>query len=184
MEFLRVNGAESNLNKNQKIILVASDYDEQTLSAVAWLNSNNVDITCFKMIPYKIQDEVYINIEKILPVNTYKDYYVNFLDSPIKGSSQKKGFTRRTLPKINEMLEWGVVKAGDIIVAKGRDDEGTLLPNGNVEVNGEEISMQKWLKELFGWNSIQTYVFAVHKETGKTLSQIREEYMEKEQEEV
>lgn len=126
---------------------------------------------------------MYINIEKILPVNTYTDYYVNFLDNPIKRSAQKKGFTQRTLPKINEMLEWGDVKAGDIIVAKGRDDEGTLLANGNVEVNGEEISMQKWLKELFGWSSIQTYVFAVHKETGKTLSQIREEYMEKEQEE-
>lgn len=118
-----------------------------------------------------------------MPVNTYRDFYVNFLDSPIKSSAQKKGFTRRTLPKINEMLEWGVVKAGDIIVAKGRDDEGTLLANGNVEVNGEQISMQKWLKDLFGWNSIQTYVFAVHKDTGKTLSQIREEYMEKEQEE-
>ena len=72
-EFLRVNGSEINFNKNQKIILVASDYDEQTLSAVAWLNSNNVDISCFKMIPYEINDEVYINIEKVLPVNTYND---------------------------------------------------------------------------------------------------------------
>ena len=105
------------------------------------------------------------------------------MESPLKSSTQKKGITRRSLPKIDEMLEWGVVKAGDTIIAKGRDDEGTLLPNGNVEVNGEEISMQKWLKELFGWSSIQTYVFAVHKETGKTLSEIREEYMEKEQEE-
>jgi len=135
------------------------------------------------MTPYKINDQVYINIEKVLPLSTYKDYYVNFLDSPIKSSSQKKGFTRRALPKINEMLEWGVVNAGDTIVAKGRDDESTLLSNGNVEVYGEEISMQKWLKELFGWSSIQTYVFAVHKDTGKTLSQIREEYMEKEQNE-
>lgn len=182
-DFLRKNGAGSNFNDSQKIILVASDYDEQILSAVAWLNSNNVDISCFKMIPYKLNDQVYIKIEKVLPLSTYKDYYVNFLDSPIKSSSQKKGFTRRALPKINELLEWGVVKAGDTIIAKGRDDEGTLLANGNVEVNGEEISMQKWLKELFGWSSIQTYVFAVHKDTGKTLSQIREEYMEKDQEE-
>jgi hypothetical protein len=81
-------------------------------------------------------------------------------------------------------MEWGVVKAGDTIVAKGREDEGILKANGNVEVNGEELTMQKWLKDLFGWSSIQTYVFAVHKETGKTLSQIREEYMEKEQGEV
>jgi hypothetical protein len=180
MEFLRENGAESNFNKSQKIILVASDFDEQTLSAVAWLNSNNVDIICFKIIPYKINDEVFLNIEKVLPLNTYRDYYVNFLESPLKSSTKKKGISRRSLPKINDMLEWGVVKAGDTIVAKGREEEAKLLANGNVEVNGEEISMQKWLKDLFGWNSIQTYVFAVHKETGKTLSQIREEYMEKE----
>lgn len=147
-EFLRENGVGSNFNKNQKIILVASDYDEQTLAAVAWLNSNNVDISCFKMTPYKINDEVFINIEKVLPLNTYKDYYVNFLESPLKSSTQKKGITRRALPKIGEMLEWGVVDSGDTIVAKGRDDEGTLLVNGNVEVNGEEISMQKWLRSF------------------------------------
>ncbi len=72
-----------------------------------------------------------------------------------------------------------VIKAGDIIVAKGKEDEGELKANGNVLVSGEEISMQRWLKEIFGWSSIQTYVFAVHKESGKTLAQIREEYMEK-----
>lgn len=181
-EFLQENGAWRNFNKKQKIILTASDFDEQTLSAVAWLNSNNVDISCFKLLPYKINGEVYINIEKLLPINTYKDYYVNFLESPLVSSKQKKGITRRALPKIDEMLEWGVVEPGDTIVAKGRKDEAKLKENGNVEINGEERSMQKWLKELFGWSSIQTYVFAVHKESGKTLSQIREEYMDKEQE--
>lgn len=59
------------------------------------------------------------------------------------------------------------------------EDEGTILANGNVNVNGKEQSMQIWLKELYWWSSVQTYVFAVHKETGKILSQIREEYMEK-----
>ena len=78
------------------------------------------------------------------------------------------------------MLEWGIVKPGDIIVAKGKDDEGILLANGNVQVNDEEVSMQRWLKEVFDWSSVQTYAFAVHKETDKTLSQLREEYMESE----
>lgn len=70
-----------------------------------------------------------------------------------------------------------MVKEGDIIVAKGKGNEGTLLANGNVKVDGEEKSMQAWLKALYGWSSIETYGFAVHKENGKTLSQIREEYM-------
>lgn len=179
-EFLAVNGAENSFNKKQKIVLVASDYDDQTLSAVAWLNSNNVDMSCFKLTPYKINNEVFLKAEKILPLTDYDDYYVNLMDKTAPSVKQHKDITRRSLPKIDAMLEWGVVKAGDIIVAKDRNNEGTLLKNGNVSVDGKELSMQMWLKDLYGWSSIQTYKFAVHKSSSKTLSQIREEYMQQE----
>lgn len=177
-EFLQGNDAQKNFNEKQRIILVASDFDEQTLSAVAWLNSNNVDMSCYRLTPYKLNEDLFFYVEKLLPVTNYDDYYVNLMDKSIVTTvTGDKNITRRSLPKIDLMLEWGVVKEGDIIVAKGREDEGRLLSNGNVMVNGEEKSMQAWLKEVYGWSSVQTYVFAVHKETGKTLSQIREEYM-------
>ena len=178
-EFLQVNDAQKNFNEKQRIILVASDFDEQTLSAVAWLNSNNVDMSCYRLTPYKLNEDLFFYVEKLLPVTNYEDYYVNLMDKSVMTTvAGDKKITRRSLPKIDLMLEWGAVKEGDIIVAKGREDEGRLLSNGNVMVNGEEKSMQAWLKEIYGWSSVQTYVFAVHKETGKTLSQIREEYME------
>jgi hypothetical protein len=84
-EFLKVTGAENSFNKKQRIILAASDYDEQTLSAVAWLNSNHVDMSCFKLIPYKIDNEIYLDAEKLLPITEYEDYYVNLMDksSPV-----------------------------------------------------------------------------------------------------
>ena len=75
------------------------------------------------------------------------------------------------------MLDWGVVKAGDIITAKGTVSESELRANGNVVVNGEEMIMQTWLKEIYGLSSVQTFAFAIHEDTGKTLSQIREEYL-------
>ena len=83
------------------------------------------------------------------------------------------------MPKIDAMLDWGVVKVGDIIVAKGREDEATLLENGNVTVEGKEMSLLAWLKEVFEWSNIATYDFSVIKNNGKTLAQIREEYMNK-----
>lgn len=176
-EFLKVNGAENTFNIKQKIILAASDYDEQTLSAVAWLNNNNVDISCFKLIPYKLKNDLYFNIEKLLPPTDYDDYYVNLMDKA-SHVNQNKGFIRRSLPKIDAMLDWGVVKPGDIIIAKDRQDEGTLLKNGNVLVDEKEFSMQMWLKNVYGWSSVQTYNFAIHKESGKALSEIRQEYMD------
>jgi len=183
-EFLTVNGAENSFNNKQKIILVASDYDEQTLSAVAWLNSNNVDISCFKLTPYKINNEVFLNAEKILPLTDYDDYYVNLMDKTSPSTKQHKDTVRRSLPKIDAMLEWGVVKAGDIIVAKGRNAEATLLKNGSVKVEGKEMSLLAWLKEVFGWSNIATYDFSVLKHNGKTLTQIREEYMNKQAAEI
>ncbi|SHG37709.1 hypothetical protein [Ornithinibacillus halophilus] len=183
-EFLSVNEAENNFNKKQKIVLVASDFDEQTLSAVSWLNSNNVDMSCYKLIPYKVNDTVYLLTEKLLPVTNYVDYYVNLMDKnlPATVKRTKTGGTRRSLPKIDAMLEWGVVKAGDGIVAKDRENEGVLLANGNILADDIEQSMQAWLKEIYGWSSVQTYVFAIHKESGKSLSKIREEYMEQQEE--
>lgn len=178
-EFLQVNDAQKNFNEKQRIILVASDFDEQTLSAVAWLNSNNVNICCYRLTPYKLNQEVFFYVEKLLPVTNYDDYYVNLMDKSITATvSGDKKITRRSLPKIDLMLDWGVVKEGDIIIAKGTNNEAELLVNGNVVVNGEEMSMQTWLKEIYGWSSVQTYAFAVHKDTGKTLSQIRDEYLE------
>lgn len=80
------------------------------------------------------------------------------------------------------MLGWGVVAVGDVLVAKGSDEEATLLQNGHVSVNDEEISMQDWLRRVTGWKSVETYKFAIHKESGKALSQIRKEYMDENRE--
>lgn len=181
-EFLEDNDAYKDFNEKQRIILVASDFDSQTLSAVAWLNSNNVDISCYRLTPYKLEEEIYFYIDKILSVTDYVDYYVNFMDSSITSSKTgKKKTIRREFPKIDSMIEWGVVKEGDIITPKGREGEAKLLKNGNVIVNGEEKSLQAWLKDVFGWSSVETYSFSVHKESGKTLSEIRREHMEQEE---
>jgi hypothetical protein len=72
----------------------------------------------------------------------------------------------------------GGVHSGDVLVAKYREDESILLSNGNIKVKYEDMSMQMWLKEVYGCSSVQTYNFSIHKECGKTLSQKRKEYIE------
>lgn len=48
----------------------------------------------------------------------------------------------------------GEVFAGDILVAKGYDGEAGLPGNGHVLYNGEELSMQNWLRGVAGWKSV------------------------------
>ena len=166
-------------NKHQRIVLVASEFDEQTLSAVAWLNSNKVDISCYQISPYKIGTDILIDTKKILPIVEYEDFYVNVAKRGTLTKGRNKDITRRSLPKIDAMMEWGIVKTGDILIAKGTNDEAVLQPDGQVvKSDGEKVSIQQWLKNVFGWSSVQTYAFCIDKKSGKTLMEMRDEYMQ------
>ena len=167
-------------NKHQRIILVASEFDEQTLSAVAWLNSNKVDISCYQICPYKLNENILIDMKKILPIVEYEDFYVNVVQKGTLTKERSKDITRRSLPKIDSLMEWKIVIPGDILVAKGTSEEAVLQSNGQVKKSdGTIVSIQQWLKIVFGWSSVQTYAFCVDKKTGKTLMDLRTEYMQK-----
>ena len=167
-------------NKKQRIILVASEFDEQTLSAVAWLNSNSVDISCYQIQLNKSNDKVFINMKKVLPVDDYNDYLVN-ITKPASFIQKKKTskITRKILPKIDTLIEWGIVSAGDILVANTPEkNEAVLQKDGNIKTESNEIlTIQQWLKKITGWSAVETYKFTIDKKTGKTLSKLREEYM-------
>ncbi len=181
-EFLEVNDALHLFNHRQRIMLVASDFDKETLSAVAWLISNNVNISCHKLTPYVLNDAVYLYPEKLLPVPQYDEFYVDLIRKPSTAlPRQSSRGSRRSLPRINDMLRWEVVKPGDILVPRGKPGEAILQANGFVLVEGQEKSLQEWLRGIFGWSSVNTYDYAVHKDSGKTLAQIRQEYLDNKQ---
>lgn len=75
-DFLEKNNALKNFNSRQRIMLIGSSFDKQTLSATAWLIANNVDISCFKLSPMKIEDNYFIDINRILPPPALEDFYV------------------------------------------------------------------------------------------------------------
>jgi hypothetical protein len=78
------------------------------------------------------------------------------------------------------MLDWGVVKAGDIICMWNREEEeAALLANGHVTYKDKEYTLASWLKMLTGWSSIETYRYAIHKEKKESLGKIRKDYMVK-----
>lgn len=141
-------------------------------AAIEWLNNHTDEGVGFILCEIKV-----FKIGNSEPAPKFE-----IIEQPnnwIKEMKKPSGTIERTvLPKIKDMLGWGVVAAGDILVAKGSNEEAVLLPNGHVSINEEEMSMQDWLRRVTGWKSVETYKFAIHRETGKALSQIRREYMD------
>lgn len=70
----------TDFDSQPRIFLVANDFKEETLSAVLWLIDYDLDITCIKLEPYKIEDKIVINPQIIIPLPEVKDYMMQIVN--------------------------------------------------------------------------------------------------------
>ncbi|WP_082761295.1 hypothetical protein [Clostridium sp. ATCC 25772] len=177
-DFLEKNNSLKTFNSKQRIILIASSFDKQTLSAVAWLIENGVDISCFQLSPMKIGQEYFIDINRILPPPSLEDFYVE-VDSKTVSKYKSKNdtsITRTILPGTDKLFQWGIIKSGNILVIKNRDNsEATVIDSKYVNFKGEKLTFNKWGQKVTGWSSIRIYDWAMIKDNNKTLHEMRQE---------
>ncbi|EJO5348829.1 hypothetical protein NRP93_002965 [Clostridium botulinum] len=179
-DFLEKNNALKTFNSKQRIILIASSFDKQTLSAAAWLIANDVDISCFELSPIKIEDNYFIDINRILPPPALEDFYVEVDDKKRLTYTAKRdtAITRTTFPAMDKLFEWGIIKSGDVVVIKNRDNsEATVIDSKYVDFKGEKLTFNKWGQKVTGWSSIRIYDWVLIKGKDKTLHEMRQDKM-------
>jgi hypothetical protein len=85
---------------------------------------------------------------------------------------------RETKMKLSEMIDCGMVSVGDPVYVKNRMSEEGVLRGGNiVSYKGRDFSLNKYVTEVLGPGSRNAYDYVVHKQTGKLLTQLRDESM-------
>jgi hypothetical protein len=59
-----------------KIILVSSDFSRELTTSVMWLNERNINIKCIRLIPYKFNDDILIDVQQIIPLPEAENYQI------------------------------------------------------------------------------------------------------------
>ena len=86
--------------------------------------------------------------------------------------------THATLPRMDWLIKQGVLKIGDELHLINHPEAIAVLKDANnVDYNGHAMSIQKWAKEITGWQAVQTYAFIKQVKSQKTLAELREEKM-------
>ena len=86
---------------------------------------------------------------------------------------------KTTLPKMDWLIENGIVNIGDEVYLINHPEEiATIADSKNVEYKGKKMSFNQFGCELTGWKAIQIYAFMKKVGGTKTLSKLREEKME------
>ncbi|WP_406545406.1 hypothetical protein [Succinimonas sp.] len=179
-DFLNENEIDQKkFNRSQRIILIASEFDEQTLSAVAWLNNNNVKISCFEIKPYKTHDEkIILDVKKVLPISEYSDFYIPIQNQLIGGNASKSSIKRKKRLNIDDLLRLNLIEPNTVLIDTRMGKKATLQSDGDVKIydTGEIQSIQNWLKSIYNWASVQSFKFLKVEKTNKLLLDIRDEY--------
>ena len=61
---------------SQRIILVAANFRPEVTSTVLWLMHHEVRLQCFEVVPYAEGNELFLNIEQIIPIRDAEDYMI------------------------------------------------------------------------------------------------------------
>lgn len=190
-DFLSQNN-KIDLSGKQRIILVAGEFDDETLSAADWLCQNKIDISCIQLNLFKQNEKYLLDVKKLIP---HEDFILEVADSKVSKTPYKSGSTKSKarLPKINTLVREKVLLVGDVFEAKNHEGECAEL-QGNCQVKivstckdtlsiDTVMTMQQWLRRALEWDAVDTYRFAIVKKSqnpeneGKLIYDIREKWM-------
>jgi hypothetical protein len=51
-----------------RIVLASADFSKEITSTVLWLNSQGLDIVCFRMRPYTFRERVLLDVQQVIPL--------------------------------------------------------------------------------------------------------------------
>ena len=64
------------LSGKVQIVLASADFSKEVASTVLWLNRAGLDITCFRLTPYRLGERLLIDSEQIIPIPEAVEYTI------------------------------------------------------------------------------------------------------------
>lgn len=166
-----------------KIILISSDFSKELTTSVMWLNERNLDIKCFKLIPYKMNNEILIDIQQIIPLPEAESYQIKIREQKEEKREEKriiKDYTKYTfngLKNLNKrQLVLNVIKKflennqnndiHDVILCRTFGNDFKLITDYSNIIN-ENVDKSRFFIEEDKLIKLRDNLFAISNQWGK-----------------
>ncbi|CUH77033.1 hypothetical protein [Tropicibacter naphthalenivorans] len=110
----------------QRVIMVATDFRKEVTSTVLWLRDYGIDARCIKVKPYRLDDDVLIDLQQVIPPPEAADYMIRM--------AQKETEAKKTATMVSyqgRMEYWGAFleaygDASDLIPPSRAPNQGWM----------------------------------------------------------
>ncbi|CAN5344970.1 hypothetical protein BH20ACI1_BH20ACI1_26140 [soil metagenome] len=82
-----------------RIILVSANFSKELTTSVMWLSERDLDIRCVRLIPYKFENRIFVDVQQIIPLPEAESYQIKIKQQSeerreARKSSSTKDYTR------------------------------------------------------------------------------------------
>jgi hypothetical protein len=121
------------LSAEVRIILASANFSKEITTAVLWLNDQGLDITCYRLKPHRVGEELLIDVQQIIPLPEAADY-----ETKLKAQRQEE---KRVESAKRDILQrfWGTLiqrSRGRTSVVASRNASGDHWLNGSIGRSG------------------------------------------------
>lgn len=75
-KFLGIEEGPVALSNKVSVVLAAADFSKEIMSTVLWLNTQGLDISCVRMRPHKLGEQILLDIQQIIPLPEAREYQI------------------------------------------------------------------------------------------------------------
>ncbi|MBL4720200.1 MAG: DUF4268 domain-containing protein [Alphaproteobacteria bacterium] len=164
-EFLDVQDIDEvvlNGGNQQNIILVAAKFRKEVTSTALWLLSHGVQIKCFKVTPYQLEELILLGVEQIIPTREAEEFMIGM---SVKEADQKTAESTKKKRHIVRLKFW------EIALKALRESSIQLFDNVNP-------SQDHWVNAGSGVRSVPYTIIFGQKEARVEISIVRSEKFE------
>ncbi len=99
------------LSNKPRIILCSEDFSPELTTTVLWLNQTGLDISCVRIKPHKVGDQIIVIPNKIIPIQEAKQYLIEIQQKEEFKQKINSGKKKPTTMRL--LIENNYLKAGD-----------------------------------------------------------------------
>jgi len=141
LEFLGWDEAsEEDFAPDVRILLVSGDFSRELTTSVLWLNEKGLDIRCMRLRPYKLDDELVLHVEQVLPLPEAQDYIIGVREKQrSEAKSRSRDLTRFDV-QIKDQAFSNLAKRQAIVRVAKRLCECGASPESLAETSGRPFN--------------------------------------------
>jgi len=131
-------------------ILVSEDFSTELTTSVMWLNEKDIDINCTRLIPYKHQGQILMDVQQIIPLPEAEEYQTRIKEQSKERKSAHKGPKVPASGITREIVEFYITK-----IKEGAYSKKELRQLGTSAFPNNKSTASTVLNRGFYWKECQ-----------------------------